>query len=121
MTDWDVMMARFPAGTFQRIDAVSENRSEFVRAAVEVALSGSKNLDGGAPLEDRVERLVTVQRGGTADDDRTVLLALVKRKPLSERSAMSELGWMELRVSKVAAKLATAGLIRYRDGLMEAT
>lgn len=132
MADWDVMMARFPSGTFQRIDAVSGNRSEFVRGAVAAALAvgnvpdavRSEKKSDGLALEDRIERATAVLDAKypkkAVSDDREVLLALVKKKALSERQAMEALGWMELRVSKVAGKLSGSGLIRYRDGLMEA-
>lgn len=106
-------------GLFDRIDAVcgKGGRAGWIRGAIEAALSEKKS--DGLPLEDRIER-ATVAAKGVVSDDREVLLALVKKKALSERQAMEALGWMELRVSKVAGRLATAGLIRYRDGLMEA-
>lgn len=43
----DVMPVRFPDGTFARIDAVSGNRSEFIRLAVERALAGGGLPDKG--------------------------------------------------------------------------
>ena len=135
----DIVHVRFPDGTLDRIDARSDgSRSEFIRDAVLRTLNG---LDGnfplgsvvasepekksdGLPLEDRIIRATAALDAKypkkAVSDDREVLLALVLKKALSERQAMEALGWMELRVSKVAGKLAGSGLIRYRDGLMEA-
>ena len=111
-------------GLFDRIDAVcgKGGRAGWIRGAIEAALSEKKS--DGFPLEDRIERATEALDAKypkkAVSDDREVLLALVQKKALSERQAMEALGWMELRVSKVAGKLATASLIRYRDGLMEA-
>jgi hypothetical protein len=49
-TNFEQMPARFPKGTFERIDAVlkdRENRSDFLRVAVELEVQRRGGGDGG--------------------------------------------------------------------------
>ena len=123
-----MISVRVDDGVISALDGFGGSRSDHVRAALRSYVLGaavrSEKKSDGLALEDRIERATEALDAKypkkAVSDDREVLLALVKKKALSERQAMEALGWMELRVSKVAGKLSGSGLIRYRDGLMEA-
>ena len=125
----DVMPVRFPDGTFAAIDAVSGNRSEFIRRAVARSLCGGGLPDKGKGVG--LERLkvsdapkaVSAGRrmdGDIRSGDKAALLALVRENMLNSRAAAKRLGWPGLRYRNAEKALMDEGRLMVVDGFLEA-
>lgn len=145
-------LLKLPEGTLGRVDAVSGNRSEFIRDAVLSAL-GDGVVMSGPPAEKLISeglrehaRLVTdignsavgkISGGEKVDhkknskaaaltkgsdqksDDERVLLDFLRCGVRTEREIAREIGWTAMRVSKVVARLGSAGKVKFRGGAIE--
>lgn len=126
----DVMKVRFGDGTFDRIDAVSGNRSEFIRGAVEAALGGAyepvKKIDMPAsepvethtlPVPQKKNSIVPSPKVGKAYTkpvspraaDIEALRALIGEKRLTSRQAEQAMGWLGLRYANAEKGLLQSG------------
>ena len=89
------VLLKLESGTLARIDACSENRSDFIRGAISSAL------------------------GDDLPADARVLLDRLRRRPSSSRDAERHFGWLGLRYSKAERALLDRELIRVRGGVLE--
>lgn len=115
---------------FSRIDAVAGKgkRAEWIRAACEMRLGSVPEVTVGPKPAVREERAKRPERkvlpaAARKDADRwaeqkPVLLAKLRERPMDERTAARELGWNEGLVSRVATELSQGGEIRFERGLM---
>lgn len=146
----DVTPVRFADGVLARIDAVAGKgrRAEFIRDAVDRALSGGAvvpkvptglkpmviGVDFGSPPDASVCEVVSTPGAANirrrvlaaAEQERSdkmkLLLETVRRRAMTARDASLELGWPEILTAKVADKLFAAGLVHFPRGagVMEA-
>lgn len=146
----DVTPVRFADGVLARIDAVAGKgrRAEFIRDAVDRALSGGAvvpkvpaglkpmviGVDFGAPPDASVREALSTPGAANirrrvlaaAEQERSdkmkLLLETVRRRAMTARDASLELGWPEILTAKVADKLFAAGLVHFPRGagVMEA-
>lgn len=103
----DLMQVRFPDGTFDLIDAVSDNRSCFIRDAVSAALGG-----GGVR---RVPRKKNSNVSSGRGADAAVLLEALRKRSMSSREAEKLMGWLGLRYANAEKRLLQDGSV-YSDG-----
>ena len=113
-------------GMAERIDAVSGNRSDFIRAAIEEKLSGVRvEVPASDPVvpksEAPAERVAVprkaVARGRAVRDvvgDEAAVRGLLADRPRSVRALAGELGWPEMRVERALRGLA----VFYSQGLV---
>ncbi len=131
-------LLKLPAGTFARIGAVSSNRSEFVRAAIEAALGAGpekkNSIVARAPsdiLEDlpmkpapdgphKVDVRTPLPSLSPRDRDKALLLSLIRGKSLTSRSARDAMGLPGLRYDNAEKALLTDGVIAVHDGILVA-
>lgn len=107
----DLMPVRFPDGTFERIDALGGNRSEFIRDAVSAAL--------GDVVRDRaVVGEKNSNEGSDLSADALELFGVVSVSPISSRDLEKKFSWLGLRYSKAEAALLSSDLAEVSDGLL---
>jgi hypothetical protein len=123
-------LLKMRAGTLARIDAVSNNRADFVRAAVEAALGGvstmpsrpKKNSIAGSVKEAVRPRKsgASKKSGVVVSADQQAVLDYVQGRRVSSRDVEAHFNWLGLRYSKAERQLLAAGLIGFQDGMMVA-
>lgn len=134
----DVMPVRFPDGTFERIDAIADNRSDFIRGAVLNALGSDRvECHGDVTIEVPLPRVVRKSPSEKPDrpkknfdrqpvkkdglrPDAEVLLASVRKNRWTSRQHENALGWLGLRFKRAVDDLFQAGLIKVDDGVLVA-
>lgn len=127
-------LLKLPEGTLGRVDAVSGNRSEFIRDAVlsalgEVAGKSRKSeigkpapkISGGEKVDHKKNMKAAALTKGSdqKSDDERVLLDFLRCGVRTEREVAREIGWTAMRVSKVVARLGSAGKVKFRGGAIE--
>ena len=128
------ILLKLPDGTLGRIDAITPNRSEFIR---EVVLRELVVRGGVMPIGAKKKSFVTpdpypvqvapdaakarpaAARSGR-QSDAAELLSLIRSKRLSSRQAESEMGWLGLRYSNAENLLINSGAIVLDGGLLVA-
>lgn len=104
-----------PEGLLRRLEEEGVNRSEWVREACEMRLSGEKSV-----VEACAVRPVVPRRSGKRDwtgDFPAVEAAIVEHR-YSARELARRFGWSEMKVDKVLAAMASAGRIRFERGVV---
>lgn len=140
----DVMPVRFPDGTFERIDAIADNRSDFIRGAVLSALGSDRvhiEVNAGSPslevagksrkyeIEKPAPQKPTepkknfdrkpVKKDGLRPDAE-VLLASIRKRRWTSKQHEKEMGWLGLRFARAEGDLFQAKLISAEDGILVA-
>lgn len=143
----DVMPVRFPDGTFERIDAIADNRSDFIRGAVLSALGSDRDVRVGCSTE-IVAGPVDVGIGQTEPKpkkpsltkpvqpkknfdrkpvkkdglrpDAEVLLASIRKRRWTSKQHEKEMGWLGLRFARAEGDLFDLGLVKVEDGMLVA-
>jgi len=128
----DVVRVRFRDGTFDRIDAVYENRSEFIRCAVDAALGSDPVRAVPVPVEPAVDTpapqkknsIVAVPKGSRSgavslrDGDMASIMEIVGSGRFTSRDIADRLGLAGLRYSRAEAALLKGGRIRFDGGVV---
>lgn len=129
------ILLKLPAGTLARIDAVSGNRSEFVRDALLSVLGGGdlQKVQIAGPKKTGAEKPVSENAGGSKKNfdrkpiekdglrpDEAVLLEAVRRKRMTSQQADRAMGWLGLRFARAESELLSRGLIRVDGGVLVA-
>ena len=110
---------KLASGRLSRIDAVSGNRSKFMRDAIDAALGLPVGDDGAeVPVVSEGPKVRVARRGADLLPDAAVLHEHLRKKPMSPRDAEKQLAWMPGRVQRAEMALSDAGLISYQSGLM---
>lgn len=132
------VLMKFPAGLLGELDAAAGRgcRSEWVREAVQMRLSGAASVAAAPPVvaepepavaaapkaeraAPRSERAAPKSSGvfEVGPDARSlVLLSHLRKKPGTVCDAARSLGWPELLVSRLARDLVSAGRVHYPRG-----
>lgn len=98
-----LVSVRLSDDVLNRIGAVSSNRSDFIRDAIEAALV---RADG---------------KNSLLTEDQRDLLALVRQEgSVGARGLEARLGWGGLRYQRAERGLSAAGLIRFEGGRLVA-
>lgn len=84
-------------------------------------VAGAVPSQRSVPLSERTPAVRGAESRARRADDCRVLLDVLRGKRMTVRDAVKELGWAELRLEKVAAKLMASGLIHCPrgNGVME--
>lgn len=127
------ILLKLPAGTLARIDAVSGNRSEFVREALLSFLDGGEKSSVVVCDKGGAEKPVSENAGGSKKNfdrkpiekdglrpDEAVLLEAVRRKRMTSQQADRAMGWLGLRFARAESELLSRGLIRVDGGVLVA-
>ena len=118
------VLVGFPEDVLARVEAAAGTggRSEFIRTAVVRALDGGVSEVRFASVVGSPEKSEPVAPAAlvpvaAAEDREAMLLKVVRgRGALSSRDAAQCLGWSEMLVSKVEARLSARALIHYPRG-----
>ena len=128
------ILLKLPSGTLDRIDAITPNRSEFIREVVlrelvvrgGVMPVGSKKKSFVPPEPDPVQAVIdeiavrpVAPSGRQADA--AALLAVIRSKRLSPRRAEAEMGWLGLRYGNAEKLLLSSGAAVLDGGFLVAT
>jgi hypothetical protein len=121
-------LLKLPEGTLGRIDAVSGNRSDFIRDAIEDSLGGvceEKNsiVAPAVELPDEPQNIPenipeNIPSVSPRERDKELLLSLIRGKALTSRSARDSLGLPGLRYDNAEKALLTDGVIAIYDGIL---
>jgi len=109
-----------------RVEAVSPNRSEWIRDVLLSALDAWEGVDGGGETKSELVRpgeAVRIPRGlkpANLRPDALVLLGAIQKKRMTSRQAEAELGWLGLRYANAEKALILEGLVALQDGVLVA-
>jgi len=128
------ILLKLPSGTLDRIDAITPNRSEFIREVVlrelvvrgGVMPVGSKKKSFVPPEPDPVLSAIDAAKARPVapsgrQADAAELLAVIRSKRLSPRRAEAEMGWLGLRYSNAEKLLLSSGAAVLDGGFLVAT
>jgi len=125
---------RFDADLMARVDAITRNRSEFIREVVlrelvvrgGVMPVGSKKKSFVPPEPDPVLSAIDAAKARPVapsgrQADAAALLAVIRSKRLSPRRAEAEMGWLGLRYGNAEKLLLSSGAAVLDGGFLVAT
>jgi hypothetical protein len=119
-------LLKLPEGTMARVEAVSPNRSEWIRDVLLGALDAWEGVDGGGETKSELVRpgeAVRIPRGLNSANlrpDALALLEALRKKPMTPRDAEKAMGWLGLRYANAEKALIAEGLVVLQDGVLVA-